>query len=188
MKRVLFAHALLICGLALTLGGELSAGRSAAATRLAAEAEAAAAAATTEATTETATATMDVALQVNGSPMAFRGRGECHFTDAGSIYERPARAWGATIDTDTRYVNFASWRLKQDDRELMNLMVRIGETEHRVSTVKVGDQGTVRGAGGSTFTKQGAGGVFTIDATSDKGARITGRLTCSAFGSPEDNG
>lgn len=170
MRRFLFAHALLICGLALTLGGELSAGRSAAATRLAAAEAAANAAATAEAAArnsasphaaapgstasdsavpdsrvpDTRAATMDVALQVNGSPVAFHGKGECHFTDGGSIYEQPARAWGATIDADTRYVNFASWRLKTDHRELMNLMVRIGSIEHRVSTVKAGDHTTSR--------------------------------------------
>lgn len=184
MRRFLFAHALLICGLALTLGGELAAGRSAAATRLAA----AEAAALKSASRDSTATTMDVALHVNGTPVAFQGKGECHFTDGGSIHEQPARAWGATIDADTRYVNFASWRLKTDHRELMNLMVRIGNIEHRVSTVKAGDQGKMQGSGGSTFTKNGIGGVFTIDATSDKGAKITGRLTCSAFGTPEDNG
>jgi hypothetical protein len=130
---------------------------------------------------------MDVALQVNGTPLTLSGKGDCTFTDQGTLYEHPALSWTATIESGGRYVNFASWRVRPDG-EMMNLGVLIGKTMHKVSTVKVGVQGTPVGSGQWTFTKNGNGGTFTIDATADTGAKISGRVTCSAFGKPEDNG
>lgn len=109
------------------------------------------------------------------------------FTDQGALYERPASSWTATIEGGDRYVNFASWRASPDG-EMMNLGVLIGNTMHKVSTVKVGPQGKPLGSGQWTFAKNGNGGTFTITATADTGAKIAGRVTCSAFGTPEDNG
>lgn len=137
---------------------------------------------------DNAVATVAVDLQVNGSPIAFTAPGECTFTDQGSIYEKPSLSWTATAKSGTRYVNYANWRLKSSGADMMNVTLMLGNNEHRVSTVKVDAQGQPRGAGTSTFAKNGQGGIFTIDATADSGAKISGRITCSAFAKPEDNG
>jgi hypothetical protein len=137
---------------------------------------------------ENAPARITVDLQVNGSPLAFSAEGECTFTDQGTIYEKPSLAWTATVTSGTRYVNYANWRPKSGGAEMMNFAVTLGNKEYRVSTVKVGSQGQPRGSGSSTFAKSGQGGLFTIDAIADNGAKISGRITCSAFGKPEDNG
>jgi hypothetical protein len=55
---------------------------------------------------------------------------------------------------------------------------------HRVSTVKVGQQGSVQGSGTATIARSGAGGTFTLDATADSGRRITGTIACTAFTEP----
>jgi hypothetical protein len=173
MRRLVIAHVMLMVGLAVAVGGELSAVRTAQAR--------------SEMSRDGGTIPMEVALQVNGTTVALSGKGECTFTDAGTLYERPASSWTATIESGERYVNFASWRVTPGG-EMMNLGVLIGNTMHKVSTVKVGAQGTPLGAGQWTFTRTGAGGTFTISATADTGAKISGRVTCSAFGKPEDNG
>jgi hypothetical protein len=165
--RFLFAHALSILGLVAIAGTVPPAGSAAA---------------------ENAAATVTVDLQVNGSPLAFSAEGECTFTDQGSIYEKPSLSWSATVKSGTRYVNYANWRLKSSGADMMNLSVMIGNKEHRISTVKVDAQGQPRGSGTSTFAKNGQGGLFTLDAIADSGAKISGRITCSAFGKPEDNG
>jgi hypothetical protein len=50
-------------------------------------------------------------------------------------------------------------------------------------------KGAVQGSGTVTMAPKGPGGTFTVDATADTGARITGTITCVAFTQPmEDNG
>lgn len=172
MTRFMLAHALSITGLIAIVSTSTPI-----ATRAATEGE-------------TAAAKVDVALQIDGTPLSFSAQGECTFTDAGTIYEKPATARTATVETAdrSRYVNYANWRVKSSGADMMNLAVMVGHKEHRVSTVKIGDQGTPRGSGSSSFAASGQGGVFTIDAIADSGAKIRGRITCSAFGKPEDNG
>ncbi len=67
---------------------------------------------------------------------------------------------------------------------MFNLGVLLGSTMHRISTVKVQGKGDAHGTGRVTLTPNGGGGTFTIDATADTGARITGhdhvRRICEA--------
>jgi hypothetical protein len=127
-------------------------------------------------------------LRIGGTPYAVSARGTCLAQPHGSLYDVPAAQWSARHRDDQRYVNLAFWRVSKVG-EMFNLGVLVGTTMHRVSTVKVQGKGDPHGAGRVTLTPNGAGGSFSIDATADTGARITGTITCGAFARPvEDNG
>ena len=132
-------------------------------------------------------ASVDVALQVGGVPYTAKAAGECNYSTESTIFEAPATMWAARQNEGNRNLNFTLWRLKQGG-DMLTLFVTVGNTTHRVNTVKVGSHADVRGSGQATFEKRGAGGIFTIDAMADTGAKITGRISCSGFVKPEDNG
>jgi hypothetical protein len=130
---------------------------------------------------------LDVALHVGGVAYTAKAAGECNYTTDATIFEAPATMWAARQDGGNRNVNFTLWRLKTGG-EMLTLFVTVGNKTHRVNTVKVGSHADVRGSGQATFEKSGAGGIFTIDAIADTGAKISGRIVCSGFVKPEDNG
>jgi hypothetical protein len=133
--------------------------------------------------------TVEVALQVGGAAYTAKGPGECIHSDSSTIYEAPATQWGVRHDGTDRDLNFAMWRLRKGGPDMLTLTIVLGGKTHRVNTTKVGDKnGGLRGSGSTAFEKNGAGGVFTIDAVADTGAKISGRVTCSGFAKPEDNG
>ena len=133
------------------------------------------------------TTTVEVALEVDGKPFALKGAGECNFTNDASIYEAPATMWAVRQYQGDRSVNLTMWRLHKGGDSLTLSVTANGKT-YRVNTTKIGQQGTIEGAGRWTFTKSGAGGTFTLDASTAAGAKISGRLTCAGFKKPEDNG
>jgi hypothetical protein len=59
--------------------------------------------------------------------------------------------------------------------------VRTGGKSYVVNTVKSAGKSAVQGSGKVTLTTSGAGGTFTVNATTTNGAAITGTLKCSAF-------
>ena len=127
-------------------------------------------------------------LRVGAIPYAVSSRGTCLTQPHGSLYDLPAAQWSARHRDDQRYANLAFWRV-HGSGDMFNLGLLLGSTMHRVSTVKVKGQGEPHGTGRVTFAPNGRGGTFTIDATADTGARVTGTITCGAFASPvEDNG
>jgi hypothetical protein len=130
---------------------------------------------------------VEVALEVDGRPIVLKGTGECNFTDEATIYEAPATMWAVRQSTGNRSVNLTMWRLHQGGDSLTLSLMVDGKT-YRVNTTKVGQHGTLDGAGRWTFAKSGAGGVFTIDALTATRAKIAGRLTCAGFAKPEENG
>jgi hypothetical protein len=141
------------------------------------------------ASTPAAGPTVDVALQVGGAAYSVKGAGECIYSDASTIYEAPATQWGVRHDAADRDLSFAMWRLRKGGPDMLTLTIVLGGKTHRVNTTKVGDKSAgLRGSGTAAFEKSGAGGVFTIDAIADTGAKISGRVTCSGFARPEDNG
>ena len=133
------------------------------------------------------TTSVEVALEVDGRPVVLKGAGECNFTDEATIYEAPATMWAVRQSTGNRSINLTMWRLHQGGDSLTLSLTVDGKT-YRVNTTKVGQQGTIEGAGRWTFAKSGAGGVFTIEASTGTHAKIAGRLTCAGFKKPEDNG
>lgn len=133
------------------------------------------------------TTNVEVALQVDGKPIVLKGAGECNFTDQATIYEAPATMWAVRQSTGDDSINLTMWRLHKGGDSL-TLSLDVNGKTYRVNTTKIGQHGAIEGAGRWTFTKNGAGGVFTIEASTKAQAKIAGRLTCSAFKKPEDNG
>jgi len=131
--------------------------------------------------------TIDVALQINGVPYAAKGSGECIFSDKSSLYDVAGSQWGARHRDATRNVSFSLWRLSKGGDMITRAIDLAGKT-HTVNTVSVGPASNRKGSGRATFEKRGAGGVFTIDAVADTGAKISGTIGCSGFVPPEDNG
>jgi hypothetical protein len=130
---------------------------------------------------------IDVALTVGGVSYTAKAAGECNYSTESTIFEAPATMWAARQHEGNRNLNFTLWRLKQGG-DMLTLFVTVGNKTHRVNTVKVGSHADVRGSGQATFEKSGAGGIFTIEAIADTGAKISGRISCSGFVKPEDNG
>lgn len=127
-------------------------------------------------------------LRIGKTPYVVSARGTCLAQPHGTLYDVPAAQWSARHRDDHRYANLAFWRV-QHGGDMFNLGVLLGPTMHRISTVKVQGKGDPHGVGRVTFTPRDSGGIFTIDATADTGARITGTIACGAFARPvEDNG
>ena len=131
--------------------------------------------------------TIDVALQINGAPYAAKGSGECIFSDKSSLYDVAGSQWGARHRDDSRNVNFSLWRLSKGG-DMITLAIDLAGKTHTVNTVSVGPASNRKGSGRATFEKRAAGGVFTIDAVADTGAKIAGTIGCSGFVPPDDNG
>jgi hypothetical protein len=127
-------------------------------------------------------------LKVGPTAYVVAAQGTCLAQPHGTLYEVPAQQWSARHRDGGRYANLAFWRV-QKAGDMFTLGVLIGPTLHKVSTIRVAGNGDSHGQGTVTFAPYGAGGTFTIDATADTGARITGTITCGAFTRPvEDNG
>lgn len=122
-----------------------------------------------------------VSLTAGGTQYAFAGEGTCEAAEAASIYGLPAALSTVRHRDGARSVTLSFWHPKNGSPGMMTLAVRLGGKDHRVSTVKVGGQGESQGSGTAALQKQGAGGLFTIDATAADGARIKGTIRCSAF-------
>jgi hypothetical protein len=137
-------------------------------------------------------ATVDVALTVGGVPYTAKAAGECNYSTESTIFELPATMWAARQHEGNRNVNFTLWHPRKAGEkgggDMLTLFVTVGNKTHRVNTVKVGSHADVQGSGQATFEKSGAGGIFTIEAIADTGAKISGRISCSGFVKPEDNG
>ena len=131
--------------------------------------------------------TLQVDLKVGGAAYAVTGNGECHATDDASIFNVPAALKSARHSDATRNLTFTFWRLAKGG-DMITLDVSVGGKRHRVNTLTVAPAPDRRGSGAATFRARGSGGVFSVDATADTGARVTGQITCSAFAKPEENG
>jgi hypothetical protein len=135
---------------------------------------------------------IDVVLTVGGVSYTAKAAGECNYSTESTIFELPATMWAARQHEGNRSVNFTLWHPKKAGEkgsgDMMTLFVTIGNKTHRVNTVRVGSHADVQGSGQATFEKSGAGGIFTIEAIADTGAKISGRISCSGFVKPEDNG
>ena len=131
--------------------------------------------------------TIDVALTINGASYAAKGAGECVFSDKSSLYDVAGSQWGARHHDDARSLNFSLWRLSKGG-DMVTLSIDLAGKTHTVNTVTVGPAANRKGSGSATFEKRGAGGVFTLNAVAETGAKISGTIACSGFVPPEDNG
>jgi hypothetical protein len=131
--------------------------------------------------------TVQIDLRIGGAAYTVSGPGECQATEDASIFSAPAGMKAVQQSDASRSLNFTLWRLAKAG-DMITLDITLGGKRHRVNTLTIAPVADRRGSGSATFQARGTGGVFTLDATSDTGARITGQVTCSAFAKPEENG
>jgi len=126
---------------------------------------------------------MKIDLRVGGEQYAFTGPGVCQSSADASIYELAATMYAVRQNGEGRSLNLTFWRPKTGAPDMLTLGVSLAARSYRVSTVKVGRQGDVRGSGRATFARTGEGGTFTLDATAEGGTKISGTITCERFAS-----
>ena len=120
-----------------------------------------------------------ITLQVAGQPYQFEGKAECQHEPAAYIYSVPSEMWSVHQYDGRRSVNLSLWRPRNVSDDMFSLSVGTRGKSYLVNTIKPG--GAVKGSGKMTVTRSGAGGTFTINATTADGAVITGTIKCSAF-------
>ena len=123
-----------------------------------------------------------IALHVGGDSYAFTGDASCVYLERGSIYDLMASRWSVQQSDGNRSLALTVWHPANGSADMINLSVSTGPgTQHSVDTVKVGSNGTVKGSGTAKFEKAGAGGLFTVDATTASGTKINGTIKCERF-------
>lgn len=136
--------------------------------------------------TETVPLTAQVTL--GGQLTSFAGPGQCHHTADASIYQVPASQWAARVQADTgalRYLNLTLWQPRGETEIQVSLAVTVGESTHRISTVKGGElHGTARGV----IEPGGAGGTLKVDGRDPDGRTIALTVQCSRFTEPVAEG
>ena len=118
-------------------------------------------------------------LKVNGTPYVFKGEASCDHLAKGSIYEIAAQRWSVRHDGNGQNLNLSLWRPASGAGDMMQLNIYAGGKRYDASTIK-SPQGP-SGSGTVKLTTEGAGGTFTIDATTASAAKITGTIKCAAF-------
>ena len=140
-----------------------------------------------EPTNESAKVPMQISLQVGGAPYVFTGSGSCRSTPRASIYDVPAAMWTVEQDADGKSLTLTVWH-PSTGADMLSLAVTATGKSHRVDTVKVGQRGDVQGSGTVKLDTSGQGGVITINAVSQDGAKISGTIKCDRFTSEEAAG
>jgi hypothetical protein len=121
-------------------------------------------------------------LQVAGKPCQFAGKAECQHAPVAFIYGVRAEMWSVRQSNRGQSITLTLWRPKNGSGDMFTLSVATGGKTHRIDTVKVPGKNSTLGSGKVTLATPGAGGKFTIHATAEDGAAITGTIDCSAFG------
>ena len=138
-----------------------------------------------EPSTGSATVPIQISLQVGGTPYAFTGSGSCRSTAQASIYDVQAAMWTVEQNADGKSLTLTVWRPNSGPGDMLSLAVTAGGKSYRVSTVKVGQRGDAQGSGTVKLDTSGQGGLFTINAATKDGAKISGTIKCDRFTSPE---
>ena len=131
--------------------------------------------------TNPAEARVAITLQVAGQTYHFEGKAACQRAPIASIYSVLAEMWSVQQSDGQRSVMLTLWRPRSTSGDVFSLNIDIGGKGYVVNTVKFGGGSAVRGSGKVAFTTSGAGGTFTINATTADGAAITGTIKCGAF-------
>jgi len=138
-----------------------------------------------EPSSESAKVPIQISLQVAGTPYAFTGSGSCRSAAQASIYDLQAAMWTVEQDADGKSLTLTVWRPKSGTGDMLSLAVTAGGKSYRVSTVKAGERGDVQGSGTVKLDTSGQGGLFTINAVTKDGAKISGTVKCDRFTSAE---
>jgi hypothetical protein len=121
-----------------------------------------------------------IALKAGTESYNFTGKATCSHAPVASIYNLRAERWTVDQSEGPRSLTLAVWR-PASGSDLVSVNVSSGARRHSMSTIKVGNNGTVEGSGTVAFAKDGNGGTFTVNATAADGTKITGTVKCEAF-------
>jgi hypothetical protein len=126
------------------------------------------------------TVPMKIVAEVHGKTYRSSGTGECASSTDASIYEVPATLWHAVYKgdaSDPRRLNLTVWR-PQAGGDMVSLSLEIGETTHRIATVK---GAPLAGSGVPGVQSTGAGGTLTAAGRDDHGGAIALSVECERF-------
>ena len=127
-----------------------------------------------------------ISLQVAGQPYRFEGKAECEHSPVASIYGVMSEMWSVEQSDGQQSFRLSLWHPRNASGDMFSLSVGTRGKAYLVNTIKPG--GAVKGSGKMTVIRSGAGGTFTINATTRDGAAITGTIKCSAFTAPMAEG
>ena len=122
-----------------------------------------------------------IQLTVGGQRFDYNGLGVCEWTRETFVYEVPASRWSVRHSESNRHFQLVVWRLRKGPADLLAMTVRLGARSHRVNTVRTKTRSEVLGSGRVAFVPHDEGGTFSVVATSDMGATISGTVACGAF-------
>lgn len=122
-----------------------------------------------------------IALTVGAAAYNFTGQAKCEHMPKGSIYNTVAERWSVNQDESGRSLMLNVWKPLAGGDNLVTLYVTSSGKNQVVDTAAPARKGT----GTVTFAPEGKGGVFTIRATTDSGAKVTGTIKCDAFTAAE---
>lgn len=126
------------------------------------------------------TVPVTIALKAGAEAYNFTGKATCSHAPRASIYNLLAERWTIDQSEGSRSATLALWH-PASGNDLVSLSLSTGGKRYSVSTIKVGDNGTVEGSGTISLAREGSGGTFTVNATAANGTKITGTIKCDAF-------
>ena len=122
-----------------------------------------------------------IQLTVGGQRFDYSGLGVCEYTREAFVYDMPAVRWAVRHSEANRHFQLVVWRPRTRPADLLALTIRLGAHTHRVNTVRTNTRSERLGSGSVAFVPHEGGGTFTVHATSDVGASISGTVVCGAF-------
>jgi hypothetical protein len=122
-----------------------------------------------------------IALTVGATAYQFTGQAKCEHLSRGSIYNTVAERWSVNQSENGRSLMLNMWKPVAGGDNLITLYVTTGGKNQVVDT----GAPTKKGSGTVTLTPEGKGGTFTINATTDSGAKVSGTIKCDAFTASE---
>ena len=126
--------------------------------------------------------TATIALRAGTQAYDFSGTAQCRHAPQASIYGIAAEMWSVQHADSGRSMNLTVWKPRSGGDPMLNLSVTTAGRSSNVNTVKAPQRATgASGSGSVTFAPEGKGGLFTIAATTDDGAKVSGTVKCDAF-------
>ncbi|MGH7579548.1 MAG: hypothetical protein ACREM9_05205 [Gemmatimonadales bacterium] len=124
------------------------------------------------------TVPMTIVGSVAGHAFRASGTGECASSADASIFEVPAMLWHAVYADDGSQVNLTVWRPKAGGGDMVGLSLTVGETPHRIATVKGGE---LTGSGTAKVQPAGSGGTLTVTGSDEHGHAVELSVECARF-------
>ncbi len=122
-----------------------------------------------------------IALQVGADSYRFNGQGSCTQEPRGYIYGVAAHLRTIEQSDGHRSIRLTHWSPASKAGAMFSLYMTSGGKSYETDTVTGKDAGPTRGSGTVTFVTSGAGGTFTVNATTANGAKVAGTIRCDAF-------